>query len=170
MSQGLLAFKLNLVIHLGRPHLPTRSQALDQWILKPLKRERRKLSRWRRRNRKGGSRVSQRRERSCLRPLVECESPPLGCSQGRHCLICEDLSCHYMLLMPATRLPIRWAGEKMVVNENVLIAPPFRPENCQASKGNDASLTRVKKLVESTWAKSAERSTRSTTPQPRKGG
>ncbi|KAL9092182.1 MAG: hypothetical protein Q9159_000941 [Coniocarpon cinnabarinum] len=68
-------------------------------------------------------------------------------------------------------LPIRWAGEKMVVNENVLITAPFRPENCQAPKGNDAGLARVKKTVENIWAKNAERASRSGTPQPpRKGG
>lgn len=56
------------------------------------------------------------------------------------------------------RLPVRWAGAQMVVNENVLINAPFRPEDCQAPKGNEAGLARVKKVVENERRKYAERS------------
>ena len=60
----------------------------------------------------------------------------------------------------------------MFVNDNVLISPPFRPENCQAPKGSETGLARIKKTVENVWTKNAERtSSRTGTPQPlRKGG
>ncbi|KAF9585611.1 hypothetical protein BGW38_001573 [Lunasporangiospora selenospora] len=44
-------------------------------------------------------------------------------------------------------LPCRWAKDSIVVMDEVIIAPPYEPENCKASTPSNA-LARVKKVLE----------------------
>ena len=45
-------------------------------------------------------------------------------------------------------LPTRWDGTNMVVNDGVVISPPYRAEDCRAGAGQHAGmLGRVKKVV-----------------------
>lgn len=45
-------------------------------------------------------------------------------------------------------LPTKWAGTSIVVNETVVIASPYRAENCKAGPGQQpAALARVKMVV-----------------------
>lgn len=45
-------------------------------------------------------------------------------------------------------LPTKWAGTSIVVNETVLIASPYRAENCKAGPGQQpGALARVKMVV-----------------------
>ncbi|KAG0313054.1 hypothetical protein BGZ99_009101 [Dissophora globulifera] len=45
-------------------------------------------------------------------------------------------------------LPCRWAKDSIVVMDEVLIAPPYEPENCKASASSSYTLARVKKVLE----------------------
>ncbi|KAL8813800.1 MAG: hypothetical protein Q9223_006940 [Gallowayella weberi] len=45
-------------------------------------------------------------------------------------------------------LPTRWDGNNIVVNETVIVSPPYRGEDCRAGNGVPAqSLNRVRKVV-----------------------
>ncbi|KAF9568845.1 hypothetical protein EC968_002866 [Mortierella alpina] len=45
-------------------------------------------------------------------------------------------------------LPCRWAKESIVVMDEVIIAPPYEPENCKANASSSYTLARVKKVLE----------------------
>ncbi|CAJ0874080.1 22087_t:CDS:2, partial [Entrophospora sp. SA101] len=45
-------------------------------------------------------------------------------------------------------LPCRWADEKIVVLDEVIINPPYDLENCKASSSASGSLARVRKVLE----------------------
>lgn len=45
------------------------------------------------------------------------------------------------------RLPCRWAKDSIVVMDEVIIAPPYEPENCKANASASYTLARVKKVV-----------------------
>ncbi|CAG8593564.1 5710_t:CDS:2 [Ambispora leptoticha] len=45
-------------------------------------------------------------------------------------------------------LPVRWAEEKIVVLDEVVINPPYDLENCKANSSASGSLARVKKVLE----------------------
>ncbi|KAI8595974.1 anticodon-binding domain-containing protein [Dissophora ornata] len=45
-------------------------------------------------------------------------------------------------------LPCRWAKDSIVVMDEVIIAPPYEPENCKANASSSNSLARVKKVLE----------------------
>jgi len=56
-------------------------------------------------------------------------------------------------------LPTKWAGTSIVVNETVLIASPYRAENCKAGPGQQpGALARVKMVLENERKKLAEKS------------
>ncbi|KAF9337285.1 hypothetical protein BG006_005496 [Podila minutissima] len=44
-------------------------------------------------------------------------------------------------------LPCRWAKDSIVVMDEVIIAPPYEPENCKANASASYTLARVKKVV-----------------------
>ncbi|KAF9177324.1 hypothetical protein BGZ51_007180 [Haplosporangium sp. Z 767] len=46
-------------------------------------------------------------------------------------------------------LPCRWANDQIVVMDEVIIAPPYEPENCKANASSSYTLARVKKVVRS---------------------
>ncbi|KAF9398217.1 hypothetical protein BGX21_008047, partial [Mortierella sp. AD011] len=43
-------------------------------------------------------------------------------------------------------LPCRWAKDSIVVMDEVIISPPYEPENCKANPSSSNSLARVKKV------------------------
>ncbi|KAF9316968.1 hypothetical protein BG003_001350 [Podila horticola] len=45
-------------------------------------------------------------------------------------------------------LPCRWAKDSIVVMDEVIIAPPYEPENCKANASASYTLARVKKVLE----------------------
>ncbi|KAF9346749.1 hypothetical protein BGX26_001742 [Mortierella sp. AD094] len=45
-------------------------------------------------------------------------------------------------------LPCRWAKDSIVVMDEVIISPPYEPENCKANPSSSNSLARVKKVLE----------------------
>ncbi|KAF2101923.1 hypothetical protein NA57DRAFT_73360 [Rhizodiscina lignyota] len=78
----------------------------------------------------------------------------------------------------ARTLPTRWHENNIVVNDNVMIKPPYRLEDCAANKDHQHSLQHVKKILEAYYAKkkvpqggtSAARPGVATPIPPRKGG
>lgn len=70
-------------------------------------------------------------------------------------------------------LPTRWHETSIVVLDSVMIAPPYRVEDCKAPPNQNAALTRVKKVLEMERKKIADRSNKTAVPLPqgpRKGG
>ncbi|KAI9720616.1 MAG: hypothetical protein M1812_002796 [Candelaria pacifica] len=70
-------------------------------------------------------------------------------------------------------LPTRWHETSIVVLDSVMIAPPYRVEDCKTPQNQQAALTRVKKVLEMERKKIADRSNRPAVPLPqgpRKGG
>jgi len=68
------------------------------------------------------------------------------------------------------RLPARWQGTSIVVNDTVVIAKPYGLEDCTASKEQQNALTRVKKVLENERRKLAEKAARSGAASPASGG
>jgi hypothetical protein len=52
-----------------------------------------------------------------------------------------------------TSLPTFWNKESIVVNESVIVDPPYTPSHCKAPVDKAAALPQVKKVVEGFWAK-----------------
>jgi len=71
-------------------------------------------------------------------------------------------------------MPIRWHNQEMIVHEAVIIAPPYRPEDCKCQKEKQETLNRVKKVLEGERRKlkdKEDRDKRAATPTGfRKGG
>ena len=79
-----------------------------------------------------------------------------------------------MLMHNAFRLPTRWHETSIIVNDAVIIAKPYGPENCTASKDQQNMLVRIKKVLENERRKLAEKSSKTAAVGPaggvRKGG
>jgi len=73
-----------------------------------------------------------------------------------------------------SNMPIRWHNQEMIVHEAVIIAPPYRPEDCKCQKEKQETLNRVKKVLEGERRKlkdKEDRDKRAATPTGfRKGG
>jgi hypothetical protein len=69
-------------------------------------------------------------------------------------------------------LPARWADDKIVVNDAVLILPPYGIENLQAPPGKEQSIAHVRKILEAHQRKKpvGNRAPVATPIGPRKGG
>lgn len=75
-------------------------------------------------------------------------------------------------------MPIRWHNQEMIVHEAVIIAPPYRVEDCKGAKEKQEVLNRVRKVLEGERKKLKEREERNGRPAPaptptgglRKGG
>lgn len=69
-------------------------------------------------------------------------------------------------------VPIRWHNQEMIVHEAVIIAPPYRPEDCKGSKEKQQVLNQVKKVLEGERRKLKEREAKGAGmgSGPRKGG
>ncbi|KAI9701815.1 MAG: hypothetical protein M1836_001159 [Candelina mexicana] len=66
-----------------------------------------------------------------------------------------------------------WHETSIVVLDSVIIAPPYRVEDCKAPSNQQAALNRVKKVLEIERKKIADRSNKPAVPLPqgpRKGG
>ena len=67
---------------------------------------------------------------------------------------------------------MRWRGQDILYNERVTIAPPYRSEDCSATK-DDQALETVKKYVDNVRNKIANRAAKATSVSEegqRKGG
>jgi hypothetical protein len=75
-----------------------------------------------------------------------------------------------------SNIPVRWHNQEIIVQEHVIILPPYRPEDCKAGKERQDSLGRVRKVLEGERRKlkdkeEKERKSGVATPTgPRKGG
>lgn len=71
-------------------------------------------------------------------------------------------------------LPTRWADTQIVVNDSVLLQPPYTVDSLKASADKGQSLAHVRKVLESFYQKkkgpSANRAPVATPIAPRKGG
>ncbi|KAH6644158.1 anticodon-binding domain-containing protein [Boeremia exigua] len=63
----------------------------------------------------------------------------------------------------ARTLPTRWANDQIVVNDAVLVQPPYTLDSVRAPAGKEQSVIQVKKILERHFQKKA-------TATPRKGG
>ncbi|KAI4836142.1 hypothetical protein E4T44_08425, partial [Aureobasidium sp. EXF-8845] len=70
-------------------------------------------------------------------------------------------------------LPTRWHGQEIVVNDAVIISPPYTVNDCKAPKGKDQALDRIRMVLDGERRKIAQRAAQGGTPPPgapRKGG
>ncbi|KAI9668442.1 MAG: protein with role in RNA processing [Alyxoria varia] len=67
-------------------------------------------------------------------------------------------------------LPCRWADSTIVVNDAVLIAKPYRLDDCSAPKDKQDALARVKKVLENERKKLGDRAGKPGTGVAKKGG
>jgi protein LSM12 len=58
-----------------------------------------------------------------------------------------------LMLIYFYSLPTRWINKDIIVNECVILEPPYRPENCKAPKDKQAALDQIKKVIEGYWIK-----------------
>lgn len=70
------------------------------------------------------------------------------------------------------RYPTRWHEKNIVVNDAVIISPPYGVEDCKAPKEKATSLAMIKRVLEGERRKLAARAAGTGTPPvgPRKGG
>lgn len=52
------------------------------------------------------------------------------------------------LAISKTYAEIAWQGENIIVLNQVIITPPYRPENCKSMKSDDQAVIRIRKIVE----------------------
>ncbi|EMC96108.1 hypothetical protein BAUCODRAFT_50250, partial [Baudoinia panamericana UAMH 10762] len=45
-------------------------------------------------------------------------------------------------------MPVRWHNQEMIVHEAIIIAPPYRSEDCKGAKDKQEVLSRVRKVLE----------------------
>ncbi|KAE9961624.1 phosphogluconate dehydrogenase (decarboxylating) gnd1, partial [Venturia inaequalis] len=50
-------------------------------------------------------------------------------------------------------LPTRWNNQQIIINDAVVLEPPYRVENCKAPEKKSAALQQIKKVVEGYWSK-----------------
>jgi hypothetical protein len=71
-------------------------------------------------------------------------------------------------------LPTRWADTQIVINDSVLLQPPYTVDSLKASADKGQSLAHVRKVVENFYQKkkgpSSNRAPVATPIAPRKGG
>lgn len=93
---------------------------------------------------------------------------------------CPILPCAYVPSLTSrfySNMPVRWHNKQMIVHDAIIIAPPYRVEDCKGSKDKVEVLNRVKKVLEGERRKltekreKEERERKAATPVvPRKGG
>ena len=71
-------------------------------------------------------------------------------------------------------MPVRWHNQEIIVHEAVIIAPPYRVNDCKGPKDKQETLGRVRKVLEGERRKLKEKEERDRTAAiptgPRKGG
>jgi hypothetical protein len=72
-------------------------------------------------------------------------------------------------------MPTRWSGHDIVVNDAVIISPPYALDNIKAASGKEQSLGHVKKIVENYYQRKKTVTGNNRVPvatpiAPRKGG
>ena len=71
------------------------------------------------------------------------------------------------------RLPTRWAEAQIVVNDAVLIQPPYTVDSIKAPAGKEQSVAMVRKIMEQFFQRkkaAGNRASVATPIAPRKGG
>ena len=58
-----------------------------------------------------------------------------------------DLFANHPTDACSNRLPVRWHEQSIVVNDAVMIPPPYGVDDCQAAAKDASALQRVKKVV-----------------------
>lgn len=80
--------------------------------------------------------------------------------------------CGHVLIV-YNSLPTRWADNKIVVNDALLVHPPYTIENLQAPAGKEQSLAHVRKIMQAHFQRknsAGNRAPVATPIAPRKGG
>jgi hypothetical protein len=80
-------------------------------------------------------------------------------------------------------LPTRWDAQKIIINDAVILGPPYGVDDCKAPKEKQQALAQIKRVVEGYWSKKGGKpqtkgpqgtggnsNPRVATPLPRKGG
>ncbi|KAF2724014.1 hypothetical protein K431DRAFT_241593 [Polychaeton citri CBS 116435] len=57
-------------------------------------------------------------------------------------------------------MPIRWHNQEMVVDDSVIISPPYKSEDCKASKDKQQALNHVRRVLEGERRKLKEKEER----------
>lgn len=78
-------------------------------------------------------------------------------------------------LICCSNMPIRWHNQEIIVHDAVIIAPPYRLEDCKGAKDKQETLNRVRKVLEGERRKLKEKDDRerkavNSAGGPRKGG
>ncbi|TKA77128.1 hypothetical protein B0A55_04114 [Friedmanniomyces simplex] len=68
-------------------------------------------------------------------------------------------------------MPIHWHNREMIVFDSIIVAPPYRAEDCKCANEKQEVLIRVKKALEGERKKLQEKERKTPVPSgPRKGG
>lgn len=70
------------------------------------------------------------------------------------------------VLTNGNRLPTRWAGTSIIVNDNVKIDPPYRIEDCKANKANKQSEVHIRKVLGGYYERNGTSGSGASTPVP----
>jgi protein LSM12 len=84
--------------------------------------------------------------------LLKMEQKNKGIAERALASIGKDVSAEAQAIFDALNktMPCEWEGQNIRVMEEVLIKPPYQPQNCVSS--NTQVLSRIKKVVRCTWA------------------
>ena len=64
------------------------------------------------------------------------------------------------MLIRVRNMPTRWHNQEIIVHEAVIIAPPYRVEDCKGAKDKQETLNRVRKVLEGERRKLKEKEER----------
>jgi hypothetical protein len=53
----------------------------------------------------------------------------------------------------ASRLPVRWADQTIVVSDSVLVESPYSADNLKAPNDKQRALQQIKRVVDGYWQK-----------------
>ncbi|XP_075737758.1 protein LSM12 homolog A-like [Rhipicephalus microplus] len=75
----------------------------------------------------------------------------------------------FFLAIRKTIDDVTWQGKNIIVMNQLIIVPPYRPENCKGKSDSDASVLHVRKIVEKHLRDQQKQSqgTRQTSPTQR---
>lgn len=97
---------------------------------------------------------------------VSREAQEIYDALARTYVVLPSASDRTRILTRLRRLPTRWADNQIVVNDAVLVQPPYTMDSIRAPAGKEQSVVQVKKIIERYYQKKAT----ATPVAPRKGG
>jgi hypothetical protein len=68
------------------------------------------------------------------------------------------------------RLPTRWSENTIIVNNSVRVDPPYRIEDCKASKDKKPAEAQIKRVLSGYYERNQAKASPVTPALPRKGG